>query len=143
MTNIHPIFQKELDAILEECANLEHERWSRWQKYLHSLFPKNVDGGITITKERVEHWERQIATSYSELSEKEKEYDRVEVRKYYPLFLLALKRASMAVVEEATGGIYDMFPVQIKMENPYYWKGYRDTVGKTLSTARALTETKK
>lgn len=74
-----------LDEFIEKGADLEHERWSGWQKYLHSLCVKNDDGTLTITKERVERWERQIATNYSELSEQEKEYDRIEVRKYLPL----------------------------------------------------------
>ena len=73
------------DIFIEAGADLEHDRWAGWQKYLHSLCKKNDDGSLTIPKQRVEHWERQIATPYLELSEKEKEYDRIEVRKYLPL----------------------------------------------------------
>lgn len=72
-------------GFIEEGADLEHDRWARWQRYLHSLCMKNEDGSLTIPKSRVEHWERQIATPYSELTEQEKEYDRAEVRKYTPL----------------------------------------------------------
>lgn len=88
------------DDFTEKGADLEHERWSRWQKYLHSLCSKHTvnslnastrqyedieTGGLVIHRDRVIHWERQIATPYSELTEKEKEYDRIEVRKYLPM----------------------------------------------------------
>ena len=73
------------EEFIEKGSDLEHERWSSWQKYLHSLCVKNEDGTLTIPKERVKRWERQIATHYSELSEQEKEYDRIEVRKYLPM----------------------------------------------------------
>ncbi|MCT4612087.1 MAG: hypothetical protein N4A47_01800 [Clostridia bacterium] len=68
------------DLILEKLADLEHSRWSKWQKYLHSKCVKNEDGSLTIPKELVERWERQIETSYNELTEKEKESDRRQVR---------------------------------------------------------------
>jgi len=70
---------------IEKGANLEHERWARWQKYVHSLCKKNKDGSLTIPKERVEWWEKEIATPYSELTEKLKEYDRMETRNYISL----------------------------------------------------------
>ena len=69
-----------MGKIIEIMADVEHERWSKWQKYLHSLCVKNDDGSLTISKERVKHWEMEIATPYSELSEKLKEYDREEAR---------------------------------------------------------------
>ena len=67
-------------TIIEIMADVEHNRWSKWQKYLHSLCVKNKDGSLTIPKSRVEHWEMEIATPYSELSEELKEYDRAEAR---------------------------------------------------------------
>lgn len=73
------------ENFIELGADLEHTRWAKWQRYLHSLCVKNPDGSLTIPKERVERWERQINTQYSELPENEKEYDRIEVRKYLPL----------------------------------------------------------
>lgn len=78
---------KLINKFIELGADLEHKRWASWQKYLHSLCIKNSDGSLTIPVERVNHWERQIATFYSELPEFEKEYDRIEVRKYIPLLI--------------------------------------------------------
>jgi len=56
---------------LEQLAELEHEQWAHWTKYmLDNLAPENI-----------ERWKRQIDTPYSELSEKEKESDRNWARK--------------------------------------------------------------
>lgn len=70
-----------MDKLLEKLADLEHKRWSRWQKYLHSQCKKNDDGSLTIPKEKVERWKGQIKTDYKDLSEKEKESDRKEAKK--------------------------------------------------------------
>lgn len=67
--------------LLEVLADVEHQRWAGWQEYLHSLCVKNDDGSLTIPKERVEWWEKEIATPYAELPDNLKEYDRAEVRK--------------------------------------------------------------
>ena len=69
------------DDLIEELANLEHDRWSGWQKHLHGLCEKNKDGSLTIPASKVARWERQIQTPYSELSEKEKDSDREEAEK--------------------------------------------------------------
>jgi len=73
-----------IKEFIENGAALEHNRWASWQKYLHSLCKKNADGSLLIPKDRVARWERQLKTSYSDLSEEEKEFDRIEVRKYLP-----------------------------------------------------------
>ncbi|HHX67993.1 MAG TPA: hypothetical protein GX708_08100 [Gallicola sp.] len=65
---------------MEKLADIEHKRWAKWQKYLHSLCIKNEDGSLTIPKERVEHWNWEIETEYKDLPENIKEYDRAEVR---------------------------------------------------------------
>lgn len=66
--------------IIEILADVEHKRWSKWQEYLHGLCVKNDDGSITISKDRVDHWEKEIATPYCDLSEKLQEFDRDEAR---------------------------------------------------------------
>lgn len=72
-----------LKDIFEWLASIEHDRWCHWQSYLHSKCIKNDDGSLTIPKELVERWDRQINTKYEDLSESEKESDRAEVRKYW------------------------------------------------------------
>lgn len=69
---------------MEEWASIEHERWSKWQKYLHSqcFTSPEFTRALIIPADLVARWERQIETPYSELSEKEKESDREQVRPY-------------------------------------------------------------
>lgn len=88
----------EENGIIEIMADVEHERWSKWQKYLHSLCVKNDDGSLTISKERVEHWENEIATPYSQLSEKLKDFDRAEAK----TTISALKKNGFHIVSIPT-----------------------------------------
>lgn len=78
-----------IEEFIEKGADLEHDRWVKWQEYMHS---KVYDSSESlnphlkvIPTESYNHWERQIKTKYADLSEKEKESDRIEVRKYLPL----------------------------------------------------------
>jgi hypothetical protein len=60
-----------MDTILEELAALEHEQWSHWTLHLlDNLSPENI-----------ERWRQQIEMPYRELSEAEKEKDRIWARK--------------------------------------------------------------
>ena len=70
-------------GLFEKLASIEHERWAGWQAYLHSKCIKNDDGSLTIPAGYVFHLERLIKTSYENLTEKEKESDRKEVKKYW------------------------------------------------------------
>ena len=71
--------------LINQLAKVEHQRWSHWQRYLHDQCTKLPDGSLVIPAGLVSRWERQIAHSYDELSEDEKESDRDQVRKYLPL----------------------------------------------------------
>jgi hypothetical protein len=82
--------------LIEELAAIEHERWSDWQEYLHSRLKRagDVDDYLTIDADTrlmlasdFERWERQIATPYAELSEEEKQSDRDQVMRYWPLIV--------------------------------------------------------
>jgi hypothetical protein len=52
--------------IREQLAELEHQQWAHWTRYL-------LDN---LTPENIERWRRQIDTPYSKLSEAEKDSDR-------------------------------------------------------------------
>lgn len=80
-----------LDGLLETLAAIEHERWSHWQRYVHERSKRQPDGSLLIPADLVARWEQQIATPYSALSDKEKESDREQVRKYLPLIAQALR----------------------------------------------------
>lgn len=89
-----PSIQSALNDLLEELAALEHERWSHWQRYLHSRGVLQSDGSLLLSAEDVEGWQRQIKTPYEQLTEKERESDREQVRKYLPLIVRRLVSSS-------------------------------------------------
>jgi hypothetical protein len=90
MTNLKEEILKEF---VEKGADIEHDRWARWQKYMFSRCEVNSDGTVTVPSWAVERWFRQIDTPYSELSEAEKESDRNEARNYLPFLSSAIDRA--------------------------------------------------
>jgi hypothetical protein len=79
------------EVLVERLAGVEHERWSHWQRYLHSKCVPTGDGSLMIPAELVRRWESQMNTPYSELTEKEKESDREQVRRYLPIIADALR----------------------------------------------------
>lgn len=66
--------------LFEKLSSLEHSQWSRWMEYLFSKSQSNCNGSVTIPKELVDRWTRQMNTDYSDLSEKEKESDRDQAK---------------------------------------------------------------
>jgi hypothetical protein len=71
--------------LIEELASLEHQRWAHWQRFVHDQGKRQPDGSLVLPANLVERWERQINTSYDDLTDEEKESDREQVRKYFPL----------------------------------------------------------
>ena len=67
--------------LVDALADYAHEAWSGWMKYLFSKSTLNEDGSVTIPKELVDRWTRQMNTNYYRLSEQEQESDKVEARK--------------------------------------------------------------
>lgn len=65
----------------ERLATYAHSAWSGWMKYMFSKSDQNADGSVTIPKELVARWTRQMYTPYSELPEDEKNSDRDEADK--------------------------------------------------------------
>jgi hypothetical protein len=85
------ISQNAISALVETLANIEHERWSHWQRYMHGKCERHPDGSLTIPSELVSQWERQAATPYSELTETERESDREQVMRYLPVVMKAFQ----------------------------------------------------
>ncbi|HDR3523998.1 TPA: hypothetical protein QCN93_004711 [Bacillus pacificus] len=73
---------KKGETLKEDLSNLAHEQWSGWMEYLFSKSVKNEDGTVIIPKWAVDRWERQVNTSYKDLSEEEKDSDRKEADKF-------------------------------------------------------------
>jgi hypothetical protein len=89
------------EEFVEKGADLEHERWAKWQRYVHTKCVPSADDGIwQIGYEFIERWERQINTPYAELSESEKESDREQVRPYLPLIKSLLAQQRKEIVRE-------------------------------------------
>ena len=83
-----------LYGLMDELAAIEHERWSHWQRYMHSKGGRQADGSLVLPAELVERWDRQAATDYHDLSAKEKQSDRDQVSRYLPLIATALNARS-------------------------------------------------
>lgn len=66
---------------VEKVADVQHEIWSNWMRYLFSVCEFNPDGSYTILTHSVERWKKQIKTPYQGLSEREKEGDRAQALK--------------------------------------------------------------
>lgn len=71
----------------EKIAELCHEQWSGWMKYLFNKSPNTENGEAIIPKWAVDRWTRQINTPYESLSESEKESDRNEADRFIRLIL--------------------------------------------------------
>lgn len=72
------------ELMTERLAEIEHDRWAHWQKYLHGMGVRNIDGSMTLPANLVEKWTRLIETPYSNLSEDERKSDREQVKRYLP-----------------------------------------------------------
>ena len=65
----------------ERLSDCQHEIWAHWMRYLFYTSIPLDDGGVKITAENFQRWQRQAVTPYSELSEKEKDSDREQADK--------------------------------------------------------------
>lgn len=95
MTN--PISKVE-EKLIEKLAAIEHERWADWQRYCHDKID-SVGGHIPVNLK--ENWERQIATPYDQLSEEEKQSDRDQVMRYWPIIIEFLSSYRQELIEWA------------------------------------------
>jgi hypothetical protein len=64
--------------VRELLADYAHDAWSGWMRYLFSKCKWHAVMGVIIPANLVSRWERQIATPYRDLPEKEKNSDRKE-----------------------------------------------------------------
>jgi hypothetical protein len=78
------------EPVVERLAEIEHERWAHWQKYVHDQCERREDGSMVIPAELAARWQAQIETPYADLSEQEKDSDREQVQRYLPTIVQAL-----------------------------------------------------
>lgn len=75
-------------GFIEKLADLEHDRWSRWELYRKRITDRDLN---KFNQSVIEGWERKSNQTYSELTEAERESDRVEARKTLALLLVELE----------------------------------------------------
>jgi len=80
-----------LQALIEELAAIEHDRWAHWQKHVHQQCEPLCDGSLRIPSHLVRRWKKQIETPYIQLSEAEKRSDREQVERVLPVLAKYLK----------------------------------------------------
>ena len=71
--------------LIEQLADKEHASWANWMNYLFSKCVHGTFGSVAIPLVLVEQWTRQANTPYAELSEREKQSDREEVKHILPI----------------------------------------------------------
>ena len=76
--------------LLEEMAAIEHSRWGGWETYRESVLAKGDRRKPEDPETHLERWKRLRETPYRDLTEAEKESDRVEARKTRDLVKMAL-----------------------------------------------------
>jgi hypothetical protein len=67
---------------IDDHADLEHEIWASWMRYMFSKGTYNPDGSWTMPVGLVIRWERQMNTPYPLLTEKEQKSDIEQVQKH-------------------------------------------------------------
>lgn len=65
------------DELIERLAELAHDSWAGWTGWMFEKWDQTHANGETFQQ----RWVRQMATSYADLTEAEKESDRAEARK--------------------------------------------------------------
>lgn len=96
------------EELIEKLAAIEHKRWARWQQWVHKCLKPNPMGEgfpYLLDPEWVERWERQIATNYKDLTDQEKESDRAQVMRYWPLLLAWRDHTQAPVTDLAASGL--------------------------------------
>ena len=97
---------------IETGADLEHKRWARWQSWCHKVLRENCPS--PELEKVLERWDRQIATDYKDLSEKEKESDKEQVREYLPLICQLLADEGMGLVNTTVSSIMKAINQRLK-----------------------------
>ena len=102
----------EIEDLIEQLSAIEHERWADWQKYVHNICELKSEG-LLIPNKSVRHWNRQIQTPYSNLSEAEKQSDRDQVARYLPLLQnLTIKERQAELAQTVLAGMPELTPKQ-------------------------------
>ena len=75
-----------VNELTRNLAAYAHEAWSGWMEHMFSKSVRNDDGSITIPKDLVKRWHRQMRTSYDDLPVEEQISDVAEAHKMIAIF---------------------------------------------------------
>ena len=116
---------KSKKELREKLANIEHQRWADWQRWCHKVLRENCPS--PELEKVLERWDKQIVTKYKDLSEKEKDSDRKQVDRYWPL----IEKALQAKEEEMVGRV-EKIKELIKTDGPWTseYDGYDEAFDK-------------
>ncbi len=64
-----------MSKLLSNLANVQHEIWAHWMRYLFKVSKTQEDGSVVIPSDKAQRWRRQMETSYANLSDTEKQSD--------------------------------------------------------------------
>jgi len=79
-------FLEATDEDMEEIAAYVHEQWSGWMRHIFKRGYWLQTGQFLIDAEHAARWLRQTEAKYSELSDDERDLDRIEARGFVRLF---------------------------------------------------------
>jgi hypothetical protein len=133
--HIKELQEKAREIFVENGAEIEHTRWSKWQSYFFSkceIKPQGHVGGMddrymyfALSNDLYQRWVRQINTPYSELSEEEKESDRREVRSYNAILDTLISDTYRAAYKAGVRAVLDS---ENAKDLAYLATGYAETL---------------
>lgn len=87
------------DALREQLAAIEHERWSDWHKWCHKVINENIryNKPLEIVMSR---WDIQASKPYKDLSDKEKASDMEQVDRYWHLIEAYVATHTKTILEQ-------------------------------------------
>lgn len=74
--------EQNLKPIIEEFAELQHQIWSHWMKWMFKNGGQFHMGLWKMNPLKEQRWKRQMLTPYEELPEGEKDGDRATIREF-------------------------------------------------------------
>ncbi len=88
----------------EELSSAVHDTWTRWMHHMFTFCTFNEDGSVTIPKEKMARWWRQMRTDYNDLPEDEKDSDRAEADRYLAILDAYMDYVSSFVLDPGETG---------------------------------------
>ncbi len=97
------------DELREQLAAVQHEIWAHWMRYMFTCGQFGPDGSWTMPTDKVERWQRQMSTPYSDLTDKERESDRHQADKVLAVVSadLAAAKARIVAVEAQLAAVQE------------------------------------